>query len=154
MRVLPYTVVLTTACLFISATSATAAGYPSCVKKWRKDKRACVEDCFKDKKAVEASRGLDPSCVQSCQKQQSAWLENTIASIDGCLVSCDQQDEAGRTACPLTNAEARKICLKVMDDHLTRCRASCRPEDNIRDLVNACRVSLRACLQECPKKKN
>ncbi len=163
---------LALAVMLLADSAVRAHADATCVQRARTDMVACVAQCRDDFRSARFTcRGIDPTCGKACLAGRQACVDDvadilttgqlpgggTLANCAGGTDQCRSDLRAARTACgapcnanPTCDAcvDAAQVTAFVCRD---TCRESWRRDATVHGLLEACRVSFRACVAQCPR---
>ena len=134
-----------------AATGAGATENMVCHRQARDRLRSCLAVCLDEhQEARDICRNIDPVCGDVCRARRAACLTPFLATLTGCLDTCQTRLNTDKADCPPEGNAGHDACIDAAQMKAHLCRETCRENQTERDGIRACRKAFRTCLKACP----
>jgi len=144
-------VLVTAACVLVSASVARASFNASCTQQVRDQQTQCRNDCRDAaQEGRDLCRNIDPSCGNACRAGRASCVAPYLVILQACLDDCSAQLAAAKAKCPPFGDPGRDACVDAAQVTAFMCRDACQEDPTVRAGIATCRKANRACLKACP----
>jgi len=152
MRFLRLSLFVALGCLAFSGNATALTANPQCVRDAHGDYKLCAMACRENLQVdKDLCRNVDHDCAEACRAGRQACVDVPLGELQTCKAGCNSDLAAARQACKDNNPEGspeRDACIDAAQVVAFQCKDTCR--EGVRDELQLCRRSFRACMRACP----